>query len=102
MDISLEALLTFARLQHRYEILGIRHGLTYINDSKSTNISSLLTAVNSTERLYGKKKIVLICGGDSKSQDFSKIEKGALNSVKKILIYGKDKESHIMDMIRML
>ena len=43
MDISLEALLTFERLQHRYEILGIRNGLTYINDSKSTNISSLFT-----------------------------------------------------------
>ena len=95
IDISIEALLTFERLQHRYEILGIRHGLTYINDSKSTNISSLLTAVNSTERLYGKKKVVLICGGDSKNQDFSKIEKGALDSLKKILIYGKDKESII-------
>lgn len=37
----------------------------------------------------------MICGGDSKSQDFSKIEKGALDSIKKILIYGKDKENII-------
>ncbi|HIM22027.1 MAG TPA: hypothetical protein EYI81_03730, partial [Gammaproteobacteria bacterium] len=95
IDKSIEALLTFERLQHRYEILGIRNGLTYINDSKSTNISSLLTAVNSTERLYGKRKVVLICGGDSKNQDFSKIKKGALDSLKKILIYGKDKENII-------
>jgi len=87
-----ETLKSFKRLEHRFEILGSRNGVTYINDSKSTNISSLLTAIKSAEKSYGKNKVVLICGGDSKDQDFSKISKKDLDSTKKILIYGKDKE----------
>ena len=87
-----EALITFKRLKHRFEILGLRNGITYINDSKSTNISSLLTAIKSAEKSYGSNKVVLICGGDSKHQDFSKISKKDLDSTKKILIYGSDKE----------
>ena len=87
-----ETLKSFKRLEHRFEVLGSRNEVTYINDSKSTNISSLLTAIKSAEKSYGKNKVVLICGGDSKDQDFSKISKKDLDSTKKILIYGKDKE----------
>ena len=87
-----ETLKSFKRLEHRFEVLGSRNGVTYINDSKSTNISSLLTAIKSAEKSYGKNKVVLICGGDSKDQDFSEISKKDLDSTKKILIYGKDKE----------
>tara|TARA_B100000029_G_scaffold134426_1_gene128752 strand:- start:6622 stop:7935 length:1314 start_codon:yes stop_codon:yes gene_type:complete len=87
-----EALKSFKRLKHRFEILGTRNGLTYINDSKSTNISSLLTAIKSAEKFYGKNKVVLICGGDSKGQDFSKIRRKDLESIKKVMIYGRDKE----------
>jgi len=86
-----ETLISFKRLKHRFEILGTRNGLTYINDSKSTNISSLLTAIKSAKESYGKNKVILICGGDSKEQDFSKIRKKDLDSTKKILIYGRDK-----------
>ena len=88
----LDSLHSFKRLEHRFEVLGVRNGLTYINDSKSTNISSLLTALNSTEKLYGKNKTLLICGGDSKGQDFSRIEPSSLESIKKVFIFGKDKE----------
>ena len=91
------ALISFERLRHRFEILGMRNGVTYINDSKSTNISSLLTAIKSAEKFYGKNKIVLICGGDSKNQDYSKIRKRDLDSTKKILIYGRDKEKIIKE-----
>ena len=89
---SLDSVKSFKRLQHRFEILGIKNGLTYINDSKSTNISSLLTALNSTQKLYGKEKTLLICGGDTKGQDFSMIQTSSLKSIKKIFIFGKDKE----------
>lgn len=83
---------SFVRLPHRFEVLGTKKGITYINDSKSTNISSLVVAVNSAERKYGKNKILLICGGDSKAQDFSSISQGSLDSIKHIFTFGKDKE----------
>ena len=87
--VSLKA---FRRLKHRFEVLGVKNGLTYINDSKSTNISSLLGAVRSAEELYGRNKTLLICGGDSKEQDFSRISASQMGSVLKIFIFGKDKD----------
>ena len=83
---------SFVRPPHRYEVLGTEKGITYINDSKSTNISSLVAAVNSAEKKYGKNRILLLCGGDSKAQDFSSISQSSLNSIKHIFTFGKDKE----------
>ena len=89
---SISHINSFERLPHTYELLGIQKGVTFINDSKSTNLSSLEVALESSEKLYGKKKVVLICGGDSKGQDFSKISEKSLNSIKQVFIFGKDKE----------
>ena len=83
---------SFKRMKHRYEIIGIRDGVTFINDSKSTNISSLEVALNSAQRQHGKKKVLLICGGDSKGQDFSKIPEKTLESIKHLFVFGKDKQ----------
>ena len=83
---------SFKRLPHTYELLGIQNGITFINDSKSTNLSSLEVALESSKKIYGKKKIILICGGDAKGQDFSKISTRNLNSIKQVIIFGKDKE----------
>ena len=84
---SIYHLNSFKRMKHRYEIIGIRDGVTFINDSKSTNISSLEVALNSAERQHGKKNVLLICGGDSKGQDFSKISEKTLKSIKHLFIF---------------
>ena len=62
----------------------------------NTNLKNKkIVEVKDLTKFYGKNKVVLICGGDSKNQDFSKISKKDLDSTKKILIYGKDKEKII-------
>ncbi|MBH32771.1 MAG: UDP-N-acetylmuramoyl-L-alanine--D-glutamate ligase [Gammaproteobacteria bacterium] len=91
----LKCLSSFKRLKHRFEILGLQDGITYINDSKSTNISSLLSALKSSEKLFGPNKTLLLCGGDSKNQDFSKIQSSSLSSIKRVFIFGKDRERMI-------
>ena len=83
---------SFELPEHRFEYLGIRNGVHFINDSKATNIHSTLAAIDEVKNRYGKNITILICGGDSKGQDFSKITKKNLESIKQILIYGVDKK----------
>ena len=86
---SINILRSFERLPHRYEVLGSSGGITFINDSKSTNISSTLVALDSAERLYGDKKVHLICGGVSKGQNFKNFLEG-IKALKKVYLFGKD------------
>ena len=83
---------SFELPEHRFEYLGIRNGVHFINDSKATNIHSMLAAIDEVKNRYGKNTTILICGGDSKNQDISKLTKENLKSIKKILIYGVDKK----------
>ena len=85
----------FTRLPHRYEILGKKEGVTYINDSKGTNLLSLEVALKSSKKLYGKERVLLLCGGDLKNQDLSRISLGCLDSLKHIFSFGKDRKKII-------
>ncbi len=96
-ESSINILKNYKRLPHRYEILGTRKGLTFINDSKSTNISSTLKALESAVEVYGPHKVLLICGGDSKEQDIVELLNGPLDFLKKVFLFGKD--SHLIQEI---
>ncbi|MFM7182204.1 MAG: UDP-N-acetylmuramoyl-L-alanine--D-glutamate ligase [Verrucomicrobiales bacterium] len=61
----------FARLQtppHRYERVRHLDGVDYINDSKSTNLHSLETALSAE-----KNQAILIAGGKEKGLDYSEL-----------------------------
>jgi UDP-N-acetylmuramoylalanine--D-glutamate ligase len=61
-----EALRTFAGVPHRLEEVAVVRGVTYINDSKATNVGSTLVALEAVER-----NVHLIVGGDdAKGEDF--------------------------------
>ena len=57
---------TFRGVAHRLELVAIRDGVSYVNDSKATNVDSTLMAL----RAYGGG-IHLIAGGRGKQQDFT-------------------------------
>ena len=88
----LEILKDFKRLPHRYEILGSKAGLTFINDSKATNISSTIRALESAKKEFGSNKVLLICGGDSKNQDIKEFLDAPKECLKRSFIIGKDSE----------
>ena len=69
-------------LEHRFEFVRELNGVTFINDSKATNVSSVEAAIKSIG-----KNIVLIMGGLSKDSDFSKIS-DYNNAIKLIVAYG--------------
>jgi UDP-N-acetylmuramoylalanine--D-glutamate ligase (EC 6.3.2.9) len=89
MGISLEEikkkLETFEALPFRYQYLGNFEGIDIYNDSKSTTVNALTSALEST-----KAPILLIAGGIDKGGDFSSIE-AYKDKIKAVFLYGKDK-----------
>ena len=57
---------TFAGVRHRLERVAVQDGVTWVNDSKATNVASTLVALRSFPGA-----VHLIAGGRGKQQDFS-------------------------------
>jgi len=60
-----EGLRTFAGVPHRLEPVGAHRGVTYVNDSKATNVASTIVALRAYEG-----GVHLIAGGRGKQQEF--------------------------------
>ena len=71
------------RLQKVNEI----NKISFFNDSKSTNVDSIIVAVNSFH-----ENLILILGGRDKGGDFKKIITHLKNKVKQIIIFGESKK----------
>jgi len=86
--VSLEefekALETFEPPSHRMERVGEFHGVTFIDDSKGTNIDATLYGVNQIDR-----PIHLIAGGQSKGTSFLKWKDSFPDRVKRIYTIGE-------------
>lgn len=81
------ALKTFKGVEHRLEIAGVIDGVTYINDSKATNVNSCWYALMSMN-----KPTVLILGGKDKGNDYSEIEELVRNRCKALVFMGLHNE----------
>lgn len=77
----------FKGLEHRLETVRVINGVTFINDSKSTNVDSLEKALLSFE------KVILIAGGKDKSIDFSPLKPLIKKRVKKLITIGETAEA---------
>jgi UDP-N-acetylmuramoylalanine--D-glutamate ligase len=62
-----EGLATFRGVEHRLEEVATTDGVTYVNDSKATNVASTLTAL----RAFADRRVHVILGGVGKGQDFT-------------------------------
>ena len=82
-DLIFKSIKNFKGLEHRFEFFKIINGISFINDSKSTNIDSTKKALESIS-----KKIILILGGIPKEDDFSQISLFK-KSILKIIVYGE-------------
>ena len=78
------ALETFRKPPHRMEVVGVIGETTFINDSKGTNIESVMYGVDQVEG-----PILLIAGGQSKGDTFEKWKKPFSRKVKKIFAIGE-------------
>ncbi|RMF62039.1 MAG: UDP-N-acetylmuramoyl-L-alanine--D-glutamate ligase [Calditrichaeota bacterium] len=77
----------FAGLEHRLEFVRFLDGVTYINDSKATNLHALQHALESFH-----PPLILIAGGRDKGDDFSQIATAVADRVKLLLLLGEAAE----------
>ncbi len=80
-----QSLEDFENLAHRLEYVGSVHGITFINDSKATNINSTWYALEQMDA-----PTVWIAGGQDKGNDYSQLLPLVRQKVKAIVCLGKD------------
>jgi len=81
-----EAIITAKGLEHRMEGVAVVRGVSYINDSKATNVNSTWFALYSMEQ-----PVILILGGLDKGNDYSILYE-FLDKIKAIVCLGVDNE----------
>jgi UDP-N-acetylmuramoylalanine--D-glutamate ligase len=81
---SLPALCAYQPLPHRLEKIATVGGVTYLNDSKATNIDALEKAL-----LSMSAPVVLIAGGKDKGLDFAGLQSLVRGKVKAVVLIGQ-------------
>ncbi len=81
----LEELQSFAGLAHRSQWVADVGGVTYVDDSKGTNVGATLAAVAGMEG-----PLVMILGGEGKNQDFTPLAQAFRGKVRCAVLIGRD------------
>lgn len=79
-----DALRTFHALKHRLEIAGEANGVMWINDSKATNVSSTLVAIQGMTR-----PTILLLGGRHKGEPYRALAEPLRKTGKAVIAYGE-------------
>jgi len=86
-DRIIENLKSFTGLAHRLEFVRSINGVDFYNDSKATNIDSVIQALKSFTN-----NIILILGGRDKDLDFRELIPYLKKNTKKIILIGEASE----------
>jgi len=82
---------SFTGLAHRCQRLNTNDGITWINDSKATNIGATVAAIGGLAKtLSNQQKLILIAGGDGKGADFTTLAQPFAEHVSHVITLGKD------------
>jgi UDP-N-acetylmuramoylalanine--D-glutamate ligase len=79
-----DGLRTFAGVSHRLETAGMVAGVTYVNDSKATNVEATLTALNAYP-----ENTLLILGGRDKASDYRPVARACARGCKAVYLIGE-------------
>ncbi len=82
-----EAVTAFTGLEHRMEEVAVIGGISYINDSKGTNVDATIKSLAG----FGKN-VVVILGGSSKGADFTSLAKAVREKTKGVVLIGETAE----------
>jgi UDP-N-acetylmuramoylalanine--D-glutamate ligase len=82
-----EGLKTFKNAPHRLESVASIKGVEFVNDSKATNVDSVVYALGSYE-----KPLVWIAGGVDKGNDYNIIKDQVKKKARALICLGKDNE----------
>jgi UDP-N-acetylmuramoylalanine--D-glutamate ligase len=87
-----QVLACFNGLPHRTERVGCFDGVTWINDSKGTNVGASVTAIASTANDC-KGRLFLLAGGVDKAADFTELGKAVRRYAAGVILFGQDRET---------
>ncbi|MBL4900054.1 MAG: UDP-N-acetylmuramoyl-L-alanine--D-glutamate ligase [Colwellia sp.] len=90
-----KSLAGFTGLSHRCQKIASDDGITWINDSKATNVGATIAAINGLAQTLTtengiKQRLILIAGGDGKGADFTPLIKPLVAHVSQVITLGKD------------
>jgi UDP-N-acetylmuramoylalanine--D-glutamate ligase len=84
LESAAEAIKSYRPLPHRCEPVGERAGVTFVNDSKATNLDALAKALESATQ-----PVVLIAGGKDKGFGYEPLRDLAARKVKRAVLIGE-------------
>ncbi|WP_432742106.1 UDP-N-acetylmuramoyl-L-alanine--D-glutamate ligase [Methylobacter sp. G7] len=84
-QVMCNALRKFKGLSHRMQRVAEIRGVTWVNDSKATNIGACIAALQGYAR-----KVILIAGGDAKGADMNELAPAIKEKAKSVVLIGKD------------
>jgi len=82
-----KTLKNFTGVEHRLERVATISGVSFVNDSKATNVDSVWYALQSVT-----PPIILIAGGKDKGGDFTRLKELVQSNVKALILIGEAKE----------
>jgi UDP-N-acetylmuramoylalanine--D-glutamate ligase len=75
---------TFGGLEHRLEVVADAGGILWINDSKATNVTSTVAALQSIER-----PVVLLLGGRHKGEPYTTLADSGAGRIRRVIAFGE-------------
>jgi len=91
LTAMVENLAGFSGLAHRCQRISTPDGITWINDSKATNVGATLAAINGLAKtLSEQQNLIVIAGGESKGADFSPLAEPLAQQVSQVITLGQD------------
>jgi UDP-N-acetylmuramoylalanine--D-glutamate ligase len=85
-----EALQTFPGLEHRCQLVAMRGGVPWYDDSKGTNPGATVAALDGLVSPGDSGRVVLIAGGDGKGADFAPLAPAVARTARAVVLIGRD------------
>ncbi|ART64276.1 UDP-N-acetylmuramoyl-L-alanine--D-glutamate ligase [Kushneria marisflavi] len=94
----IETVTHFAGLPHRAQRVADINGVTWINDSKGTNVGATLAAIEGIGMTLSGR-LVLLAGGVGKGADFAPLAEPLSRYARTVVVYGRDRAqlAHVLE-----
>lgn len=84
-----DVLRDFKGLKHRSEVIACINGVTWVNDTKGTNVGATLAAINGIGATL-EGRLILLAGGVGKGADFTPLAAPLSACARHVLVFGLD------------
>lgn len=84
MDVINQGLRAFRGLEHVMEVVRVFRGVTYINDSKGTNVDATIKALESVPA-----PVILIAGGREKGGEYPGLAEAVRRRARRVILLGE-------------